>query len=225
MEIPAYVKQHPVQVAGIAVVAVLAIYLLTSSGGSSGSGVQSSGPTDAQLQAGLQQSQIDAASQANIAQVQGAIALAATKSASDFAIAQLSAQTTTAQQVNQLSYMDTHDQLAYNLGVVTATDTTSVQNNTINTQGAINLAGINANVDTTALIQNAAVTENQQNNATQSFIAQTVAQLQAIISGNNSNVAITQSNNNVAIAKVIADAQTTKGWQGILGHAISPFQS
>lgn len=211
VDIPGYIKSHPLQTAGIGVVAALAIYLVLSSGNSSGGSTSAGGPSDAEVQAGLQMSAIQAQSQAQSAQINGAISLAAAKSAGDFALAQLTATTSTAQQVNQLNYQTGHDADSFDLGKLT-----------IGAQEAVNLAGINASVTNNQIIQNAAVDINKENNITNQITASYIAQTQSIISGNQADVAIHQTDATVAIAKIVANAQTTGGWQGLIGRIVAP---
>jgi hypothetical protein len=228
-----YVKAHPIQAASVGVVSVLALYLVLHHSASN-SAAPAAGATDpallgAEVQAAAQQAQIQAQANGQAAQINGQIQLAQIAGANQLALAQLSAQTATQEQVNQYTAQTTHDQLAYQLGVLNSNNNTAVQTDTINTQGAIAAAGIAANVEQQKLLTQASVDMNAANNQTQQFVVGQTAQTQQvlaaisgqtqqIISGNQTQVAITQANDQAGASKHNSDDSM---WGGIAMAALA----
>lgn len=213
-----YVKEHPIQVGGIAVVAVLAIYVLSSSGGGSApQQTASTGPgtSDAEIASGLALAKINADSQNQTNQINGSITLAAQQAAAEFALHQLDVQNSSQQQINQLTYQNTHDQNEYELGIANIKaqlqgheDDSNVALANINAMAGVQLNNIAAGVEQTKIAADASVNNNFINNATSQHNADIAAQTQQVLSNNLTMAQIHLSDNQLGAQIALSDNQT-----------------
>lgn len=216
-----YAKEHPIQVGGIAIVALGAIYLLTSSG-SSGGTVSAGGPSDAQVAAGIQLASINAQSQAQVAGINGQIQASNAKAAGDYAIAKLAAETSATMQVNDLAYQRSHDENSLTAYLTNSSNQTFIAAHTVDAQSMVDLASLTAHIRETELTTAAAVDINFANNATLQHTTDAVAMTQQIISNNQAAVGIEQVRGNVSIAKAVSDSKSDSSMFGaIAGIALA----
>lgn len=234
-----YIREHPYQTGAIAVVGLVAIYLIVHQSGAAAASRTGQSTIDPAI-AGLesQQMQTQAALQAAQIQANAQVAGLAQQGANQIAIAQIQAHSQGELATIQAQTQDTIAQLSADLGIKQiqgqldqATLQAGVANNTINTQGMVQLAQTEATVRANELaaqtsIQNTAANDAAQvniagiNGQTQQYVAQVVGTTQQQIATNQANVAIEQTRANVEIAKTITAGQTTSGIAGIVGGII-----
>lgn len=241
-----YVKKHPYQTGAIAVVALVAVYYVSTSSSGTVQGAVTGQPTDAQLAAAAHSLDVNAQLQAHTADINGQLALLTQKGANDLALAQIAAKQQGDTIAAQEMVATTHDTLAYELGVANIQGQQAID--LANITGQTNIEQIRANVaeNTASLgaaVQEAQIAEaahavdlnayttittNASNNAattaiagisgqTQQYVAGVIGQTQQQISTNQANVAIEQSRTNAEIAKTIAGASTTNSIIGTVG--------
>lgn len=190
-----WIKQHPAWLIGGIIVAGVGLYLLfTSSGSNSASAAQ---PDDTAAELSYQENSDNLAAAASAQGSTQSYNLTANAQAiqGQLALQQETDQTTLAEQGTAAAVTTAANQQQYQLGL-----------STIGAQ----LAGLLSNNSTTVDVAQIAANENT-----------TIAQTNANVSITNANdleqLGVVESNNNVAVAKAQASAQTNAGIFGLLG--------
>lgn len=200
----AWVEENPYTAAGIGAVIVIGAYLILFSGGSSPAttGTNNSGVVDAEIAAQSQYAQIQAQSQAANNAITGQLNLDAQDNAYKLAVAQLSAHAAETGQAYQ--YQIAAGQIGSDISIANLSAQVAELQTT--TQAAVAENSTDAQVAIERLITDASVTNNTTNNATTVNVAQIINATQRLISTNQSNVAIQQSNDNAQVAIHQTDA-------------------
>ena len=221
-----WVEEHPYTSAGIAAVVLIGGVLIVSSGGSSagnnGSGSDTSGLVDAELQAQNQQAATQAQLSGAAQQINGQITINGQNVAAQEQANQLAAYTTETGQAYQLQQTSA----TIDGQVAVANLSAQVANLQTTTAGQVSEAATQAQVDIQNLIDQSSDFTTQQNDATTLGIAAINGQTQQLISTNQAQVGITQANDiatvgvaqgqdAVAIAKVSGGNSTGSILSGV----------
>lgn len=225
-----WVKHHPYEAGGIVLVVLGALFLITRSSSSSSTNTTAYNPqtdpavVNAEIAAQSQQDAINGQIADHLNQINGQIQLANAAGGTQVALANIQASTQGQAIAAQAHTSDLQSALAYELGVAQVgfqTTAASLQADTANrsiaASEAVQEAQLSTEQNIASIVNNAAVTENQQNNMTTQYVSAVNGQTQQYISQNQSQVAIEQTRAAVEIAKANQQGGIFKSLIGAVG--------